>query len=86
VFPGGVCNAYDVANHDGWKVDLLRPVYQINEALVHRICYVASLTPGNDILDHKPKDQLMERRHILFLYTLGCLQACLLTQFLRELQ
>jgi len=59
VFPGGVCNSGDMEDHNGWKVDLLLPVYQINEALIHCICHVAPLTLRNDILDHKPENQLM---------------------------
>jgi len=56
---GGVCNSGDMEDHNGWKVDLLLPVYQINEALIHRICHVAPLTPGNDVLDHKQENQLV---------------------------
>jgi len=33
--------------------------YQINEALINRICHVAPLTLGNGVLDHKPENQLV---------------------------
>ena len=55
VFPGGDCNPCYMTNHDAQKVDLLLPVHQIDEILIHSIGKVASLTPWDDIFYDKPE-------------------------------
>jgi len=59
VFPGGVCNPYNMSNHDGRKVDLFLPIHQIDETPIHSIGKVAALTPRDDIFYDEPKQQLM---------------------------
>jgi len=48
-----------MVDHYSRKVDWSLPVYQVSETLIHYICQISSLTPENDVLDNKPKDQLV---------------------------
>jgi len=84
VFSGGVHNPCNMTDHNCRKVDLLPPVQQVNEALMHGIRKVAALTPWDDIIYNKLEEQLVYRCHVTFLDGLGCFQPCLLTQFLGE--
>jgi len=86
MFPGGVRNPYNMTDHNCWKVDLLPPVQQVDEALIHGICKVVALTPWDDILYNELEEQLVYRCHVTHLDGLGCLQPCLLTQLLGEFQ
>jgi len=74
MFPSGVCNPCNVADHDSWEVNLLPPVQQINETLIHNICKIAALTSRDEILDNKPKEQFMNRSHVTFFDVLGSFQ------------
>ena len=56
---GGVCYSGNVANHNGREIDLFPSVHQVNETLIYSVYQIAPLTYGNDILDDKPKKQLM---------------------------
>jgi len=60
---GRVDNSPNMANHDCGQVNLLTPLQQISLAHVHGISKVTSLTSGNNILNHKPKQQLMQWHH-----------------------
>jgi len=74
IFPSGVYNSSNVSNHDSWKVNLLPPVRQINEIVVHSIYKIVVLTSRDDILDNKSKEQLMNRSHVTFFDGLGSFQ------------
>jgi len=76
---GGVCNPSNVLDHEGWEIDLLTSVHEIDEALVHCIRLISSLPSGDDILDEKPENKLVERQHITLLHSLGVFQPWLLT-------
>jgi len=83
---GCCCNPPDMVDHECWQVDLLSPVHQISEALVHSISLIAPLRMRNDVLDDEPEDQLMERLHIALLHCLWAFQPRLLAQVLGQLQ
>ena len=86
MFPGEVCYPGNLANHDSRKIDLLPPVQKISEALVRNVRKVMALSSGNDVLDNKPKKQLVKRSHFPFLDWPGSLQVKLLTQPLSQLK
>ena len=65
---GGCGYSHDVGDYEPRQVDLLPPIHQVRQTLIHGICLIAPLSTRNGALDDEPKDQLMERLHVPLLH------------------